>query len=68
MNKYLILFLPLFFFLSCDKSKQESINEIPVQIAVVRFDKIFFETPPDQLHKIKRILFFFQKEMMMLYG
>jgi hypothetical protein len=41
------------------KVKQESINEIPVQIAVVRFDKIFFETPPDQLHKIKRIPVFF---------
>lgn len=63
MNKYLILFLPLFF-LSCDqKSKQEStINEIPLQIAVVRFDKIFFETPPDQLHKIKKEFPFFFPE------
>jgi gliding motility-associated lipoprotein GldB len=63
MNKYLILFIPLFF-LSCDqKSKQEStINEIPVQVAVVRFDKVFFETPPDQLHKIKKEFpFFFPK-------
>jgi gliding motility-associated lipoprotein GldB len=50
--------------LSCDqKSKQEStINEIPVQIAVVRFDRIFFETPPDQLHKIKKEFPFFFPE------
>lgn len=63
MNKYLILFIPLFF-LSCDqKSKQEStINEIPVQVAVVRFDKVFFETPPDQLHKIKKEFPFFFPE------
>ncbi|MFT5251491.1 MAG: gliding motility-associated lipoprotein GldB [Flavobacteriales bacterium] len=63
MNKYLILFIPLFF-LSCDqKSKQEStINEISVQIAVVRFDKVFFETPPDQLHKIKKEFPFFFPE------
>jgi hypothetical protein len=26
---------------------------------VVRFDKIFFETPPDQLHKIKKRIVFF---------
>jgi hypothetical protein len=44
--------------LSCE-SKQESTIEIPVQIAVVRFDKIFFETPPDQLHKIKKRIVFF---------
>lgn len=63
MNKYLILFIPLFF-LSCDqKSKQEStINKISVQIAVVRFDKIFFETPPNQLNKIKKEFPFFFPE------
>jgi hypothetical protein len=57
MNKYLILFL-VFFFVLWPKSKQES-TIIPVQIAVVRFDKIFFETPPDQLHKIKKEFRFF---------
>ena len=54
MKKCLILFLPLFF-LSCNqKSKQESaIAKESVEIAVVRFDSVFFETPPDQLQKIK---------------
>ena len=63
MKKCLILLIPLFF-LSCEqKSKQESaITNVSVEIGVVRFDKIFFETPPDQLQKIKQEYpFFFPK-------
>ncbi|MEO8254337.1 MAG: gliding motility lipoprotein GldB [Flavobacterium sp.] len=51
----------LFFFLSCDtKNKTEKeIEAIPVNLEVVRFDKIFFETPPKELPKIKKEFPFF---------
>jgi len=63
MKKCLILFIPLIF-LSCNqKSKQESaIANVPVQIDVVRFDKIFFETPPNKLQNIKKEFPFFFPE------
>ncbi|MBX9889526.1 MAG: gliding motility lipoprotein GldB [Flavobacteriaceae bacterium] len=63
MKKCLILFIPLFF-LSCNqKSKQESaIANVPIEIDVVRFDKIFFETPPSKLAEIKREFPFFFPE------
>jgi gliding motility-associated lipoprotein GldB len=43
-------------FWSCDqKSKVEkAIEETPVEIKVERFDKIFFETPPKDLAKVKK--------------
>lgn len=49
------------FFLSCDqKSKVEKeVEEIPVDIKVERFDKIFFETKPEDLAKIKKQYPFF---------
>jgi gliding motility-associated lipoprotein GldB len=51
--------LPIVFCLllwSCDqKSKVEKeIEETPVEIKVERFDKIFFETPPKDLAKVKK--------------
>ena len=51
----------LFFFLSCDtKNKTEkAIEAIPVDLKVVRFDKIFFETAPQDLPKIKKEFPFF---------
>jgi gliding motility-associated lipoprotein GldB len=49
------------FFLSCDqKSKVEkAVEEIPVDIKLERFDKVFFETKPEDLAKVKRQYPFF---------
>ena len=54
--KKIFLFLTLTIaFLSCDKKTKEekAIETIPVDIKVVRFDKLFFETPPSDLNKLK---------------
>ena len=51
-------------FVSCNqKSKVEKkIEEMPVEIKVVRFDKLFFETSPKDLSKLKiEFSFFFPK-------
>ncbi len=42
--------------ISCDnKSKVEkSVEAIPLEIKVERFDKLFFETPPQDLNKLKK--------------
>ncbi|MBL0735481.1 gliding motility lipoprotein GldB [Flavobacterium sp. GN10] len=49
------------FFLSCNqKSKVEKeVEEIPVDIKVERFDKVFFETKPQDLAKVKKQYPFF---------
>ena len=49
------------FFLSCGKKDEAetAINEIPMEIKVERFDKVFFETKPEDLHKIKKEFPFF---------
>lgn len=49
------------FFLSCNqKSKVEkAVEEIPVDIKVERFDKVFFETKPQDLAKVKKQYPFF---------
>ncbi|RTZ03680.1 gliding motility lipoprotein GldB [Flavobacterium sp. GSP6] len=49
------------FFLSCDKKSkvENTIAAIPVQVKLERFDKIFFETPPKDLEKIKNEFPFF---------
>jgi gliding motility-associated lipoprotein GldB len=60
--KTCVIFLVLsFFFLSCNtKNKTEkSENGIPVDLEVVRFDKIFFETEPKDLAKVKKEFPFF---------
>jgi gliding motility-associated lipoprotein GldB len=56
MKKYLLPIVFCLFFWSCDqKSKVEkAIEETPVTIKVERFDKIFFETPPAALAKVKK--------------
>lgn len=56
--KFLVL---LFFFLSCNtKNKTEkAVEAIPVDVQLVRFDKIFFETAPEDLPKIKKEFPFF---------
>jgi gliding motility-associated lipoprotein GldB len=61
MKIYRFVILLCLFFLSCDqKSKVEKeVEEIPVDIKVERFDKIFFETKPEDLAKIKKQYPFF---------
>jgi gliding motility-associated lipoprotein GldB len=56
MKKYLLPIVFCLLFWSCDqKSKVEkAIEETPVTIKVERFDKIFFETPPKDLAKVKK--------------
>ena len=41
---------------SCDKKSKEekAVESIPVSIKVERFDKLFFETPPQDLGKLKK--------------
>lgn len=43
-------------FVSCDKKSktEKAVEAIPVEIKVVRFDKLFFETPPQDLAKLKK--------------
>ena len=44
------------FILSCDKKNkvENAVTAIPLNIKVTRFDKIFFETPPQDLEKVKK--------------
>ncbi|OYX83360.1 MAG: gliding motility lipoprotein GldB [Flavobacteriales bacterium 32-34-25] len=60
--KTCVIFLVLsFFFLSCNtKNKEENaVGTTPVALEVVRFDKIFFETEPQDLAKVKKEFPFF---------
>ncbi|MES2240481.1 MAG: gliding motility lipoprotein GldB [Bacteroidota bacterium] len=52
------------FFLSCDKKSkiEKAVEEIPVDIKVERFDKVFFETQPKDLAKVKKEYPFFFPE------
>ncbi|MBE8725669.1 gliding motility lipoprotein GldB [Flavobacterium hungaricum] len=61
MKIYRFAVLLCLFFLSCDqKSKVEKeVEEIPVNVAVERFDKVFFETKPEDLAKVKKQYPFF---------
>lgn len=56
MRLYLLPIVVCSLFWSCDqKSKVEkAIEETPVEIKVERFDKMFFETPPKDLAKVKK--------------
>jgi gliding motility-associated lipoprotein GldB len=61
MKIYRFVVVLCLFFLACDqKSKVEkAVEEIPVDIKVERFDKVFFETKPQDLAKIKKQYPFF---------
>lgn len=56
MKYYLLLFALSVFFLSCDKKNkiEKEVEAIPVAVKVERFDKIFFETSPENLAKVKK--------------
>ncbi|MGH2664943.1 gliding motility lipoprotein GldB [Flavobacterium sp.] len=55
MKKIMLFVMVAFAVISCsEKSKvQDKAEEIPVEITVDRYDKAFFETPPNQLSKLK---------------
>lgn len=61
MKIYRFVVVLCLFFLSCEqKTKVEKeVEEIPVDIKVERFDKVFFETKPEDLAKVKRQYPFF---------
>lgn len=65
MKKYLFLVAFCLFILSCDKKNkvESAVAAIPLKLKVARFDKIFFETPPQDLEKLKKQFpFFFPPE------
>ncbi|MBP6411760.1 MAG: gliding motility lipoprotein GldB [Pseudarcicella sp.] len=61
MKIYLFSVAFCLFFLSCDKKNkvEKAVTAIPVEIRIVRFDKIFFETPAQDLPKVKKEFPFF---------
>ena len=61
MKLYRFVVVLCLFFLACDqKSKVEkAVEEIPVDVKVERFDKVFFETKPQDLAKVKKEYPFF---------
>ena len=61
MKKYLFLVVFSLFILSCDKKNkvETAVMAIPVEVKVERFDKIFFETQPKDLDKVKKDFPFF---------
>ncbi|MBZ4036971.1 gliding motility lipoprotein GldB [Flavobacterium sp. 17A] len=61
MKIYRLAVVLCLFFLSCNqKSKVEKeVEEIPVDIKVERFDKVFFETKPQDLAQVKKQYPFF---------
>jgi gliding motility-associated lipoprotein GldB len=56
MKKSLVLFVLAIAFFSCDKKSkiEKAVEEIPVELKVERFDKLFFETKPQDLSKLKK--------------
>ncbi len=56
MKKIIFAFLILSTFVSCTKKSEveKEVEAIPVEIEVIRFDKLFFETPPADLNKLKK--------------
>ena len=55
MKKLLIFTTLSFLILSCNKKSQteKAVEEIPIEIKVTRFDKLFFETNPEDLAQLK---------------
>jgi gliding motility-associated lipoprotein GldB len=64
MRKIIFIITIAIAFVSCDKkSKVENeVEDIPVEIKVERFDKLFFETQPKDLGKLKKQFPFFFPE------
>ncbi len=55
MKKVFILLPLIFMVFSCDEKSKvaKAVEEIPLEIQVERFDKLFFETPPAKLGELK---------------
>jgi gliding motility-associated lipoprotein GldB len=56
MKTYIIPFFLCLIFFSCDKKTkiEKTVEKIPVELQITRFDKLFFETPPQDLGKLKK--------------
>lgn len=56
MRRIILVFALIFAFVSCDKKTkvEKTVEEIPVELKVERFDKLFFETSPKDLDKLKK--------------
>jgi gliding motility-associated lipoprotein GldB len=56
MRNILIIIAFIFTFISCDKKSkvEKAVEEIPLEIKVERFDKLFFETEPKNLGQLKK--------------
>ncbi|HEX9980075.1 MAG TPA: gliding motility lipoprotein GldB [Flavobacterium sp.] len=56
MKKKFILFFLFILITACDKkrSSEKAVEEISLDITVERFDKIFYETPPEELPEVKK--------------
>ena len=61
MKTFLYSVFISFFFISCNKKSNtdNSVEETPLEIKVERFDKVFFETSPKDLNKVKKEFPFF---------
>ena len=56
MKNYFILFFLFILYTACDKKgkAEKVIEEIPLEITVERFDKLFYETPAENLGSVKQ--------------
>ena len=64
MKKFIFVFLIIGSFFSCEKKAkiEKSIDNIPIDLKVERFDKLFFESSPKELEKLKAEYPFFFPE------
>jgi hypothetical protein len=60
MRRIILVFALILAFVSCDKKTkvEEAVEKKPVELKVSRFDKLFFETSPEDLSKLKNELAF----------
>jgi gliding motility-associated lipoprotein GldB len=56
MKAYLVPLVLCLIFFSCDKKTkiEKAVEKIPVKLQITRFDRLFFETPPEDLDKLKK--------------
>ena len=61
MKKIIYVAVLMITLVSCDKKSEveKEVDAIPIQLKTERFDKVFFETPPKDLNKIKKEFPFF---------
>lgn len=61
MKKIIYVAVLILMLVSCDKKSkvEQQVAAMPLQLKVERFDKVFFETPPKDLNKIKKEFPFF---------